>query len=86
MRPLYQKVGPTFLAFAEEGGADADVGGAFADGGLVVAGHAHGELAVGEGTAEVLEFAEAVKGMRVDEGGRSGSGDAHESFEVQAWE
>ena len=56
------------LPFAEEGSADADVGGAFADGGLVVAGHAHGELAVGEGAAELFEFAESVEGMRADEG------------------
>ena len=79
--PLNQK---GLSPFSEEARADADVGGAFLDGGGEVAGHAHGELAVGEGAAELFEFAETMKGMGADCSYGCGRRDAHESLEFEA--
>ncbi len=66
---------------AEDGGAEADAGGAFFDGDEEVVGHAHGELGEGGAGGEVF-VAEAAEMLEVGAGGGWVGvewGDGHES-------
>lgn len=76
-------------AFAEEGGADADLRGAFFNGDGEIAAHAHGKdgkMEAGVGLELAAEFAEVGKvGARFFRVGRVG-GDGHETTEGEARE